>query len=395
MRNTLNNIIDRVVKNVLNEATVSQFKMGDSIVIPGDETYGRKVLRDRYKMNPDDFEYIGAGKFVYKMKPKKTNAGMKKKPKFKSQDLGKKDGETSEEYLDRVKQVNQKFAQMDGEIEGEEWRPIENKGRYFKGNADFSKDFEVSNMGRVRVIDLEDPMRSIITSGYDAPNKKARQITIRIPGMRTTPPLHTLVADAWLPEPPGGIEKYYVAHIDGDYHNNRADNLEYRPKKRSGNISDIEEPTVEMPLPESVRRIIKEGVRRALNEVSGWTLEKDDVTWVNDAESGASDKAWMVRLWSGSGYYLPAFGAYATSEEDALEKVVAYLDQEGDDSFFCDDYVEQMKEELAQEGKDDEDIWQEIDEQFCYVDSTMDGGGCHYVLWENLAVYPYDEKRFR
>ena len=267
MRNTLNNIIDKVVKNVLNEATVPQFKMGDSIVIPGDETYGRKVLRDRYKMNPDDFEYIGAGKFVYKMKPKKTNAGMKKKPKFKSQDLGKKDGETSEEYLDRVKQVNQKFAQMDGEIEGEEWRPIENKGRYFKGNADFSKDFEVSNMGRVRVIDLEDPMRSIITSGYDAPNKKARQITIRIPGMRTTPPLHTLVADAWLPEPPGGIEKYYVAHIDGDYHNNRADNLEYRPKKRSGNISDIEEPTAEMPLAESkLRRMIKESVRRALNE---------------------------------------------------------------------------------------------------------------------------------
>lgn len=142
----------------------------------------------------------------------------------------------------------------------------------------------------------------------------------------------------------------------------------------------------------TVKKVLKEN---KINEVSGWTLEKDDVTWVNDAESGASDKAWMVRLWPGSGYYLPAFGAYASSEEDALEKVVAYLDQEGDDSFFCDDYVEQMKEELAQEGKDDEDIWQEIDEQFCYVDSTMDGGGCHYVFWENLSVYPYDEKRFR
>lgn len=149
------------------------------------------------------------------------------------------------------------------------------------------------------------------------------------------------------------------------------------------------------PQESELNEMISKIVKRTLNEVSGWTLEKDDVAWVNDAESGASDKAWMVRLWSGSGYYLPAFGAYATSEEDALEKVVAYLDQEGDDSFFCDDYVEQMKEELAQEGKDDEDIWQEIDEQFCYVDSTMDGGGCHYVLWENLAVYPYDEKRFR
>ena len=78
-----------------------------------------------------------------------------------------------------------------------------------------------------------------------------------------------------------------------------------------------------------LRRMISETVRRALNEVSGWSLEKDDVTWVNDAESGGSDKAWMVRLWTGSGYYLPAFGAYASSEEDALEKVIAYLDKEG------------------------------------------------------------------
>ena len=91
-----------------------------------------------------------------------------------------------------------------------------------------------------------------------------------------------------------------------------------------------------------LRHMISESVKRALNEVQGWSLEKEDVTWVNDAESGASDKAWMVRLWTGSGYYLPAFGAYASSEQDALEKVVAYLDQEGNDSFFCDDYVEEI-----------------------------------------------------
>lgn len=38
----------------------------------------------------------------------------------------------------------------------------------------------------------------------------------------------------------------------------------------------------------TVKRVLKEN---KINEVSGWTLEKDDVTWVNDAESGASDKA--------------------------------------------------------------------------------------------------------
>lgn len=144
-----------------------------------------------------------------------------------------------------------------------------------------------------------------------------------------------------------------------------------------------------------IRGIVRESVKRVLNEVSGWTLEKDDVTWVNDSESGASDKAWMVRIWPGSGYYLPAFGAYATSEQDAVEKVVAYLDQEGDDSFFCDENVEEMKEELAQEGKDQEEIWKEIDNEFCYVDATMDGADePHYLFWENLSVYPYDKKRF-
>lgn len=142
----------------------------------------------------------------------------------------------------------------------------------------------------------------------------------------------------------------------------------------------------------TVKKVLKEN---KINEVSGWTLEKDDVTWVNDAESGASDKAWMVRLWPGSGYILPAFGVYASSEEDALEKVVAYLDQEGDDSFFCDDYIDQMREELAQEGKDEEEIDEQIHEMFCYVDATMDGGECHYVFWENLSIYPYDEKKFR
>ena len=96
-----------------------------------------------------------------------------------------------------------------------------------------------------------------------------------------------------------------------------------------------------------------------------------------------------------SGYYLPAFGAYASSEEDALEKVVAYLDQEGDDSFFCDDYIGQMREELAEDGYNEEEIDEQIQEMFCYVDATMDGGECHYVFWENLRVYPYDEKRFR
>lgn len=144
-----------------------------------------------------------------------------------------------------------------------------------------------------------------------------------------------------------------------------------------------------------LHQIIKETVKKALNEVQGWDLEKDDVTWVNDEESGYG-KSWMVRLWTGSGYFLPAFAAYASSEEDALEKVVAYLDKEGNEDFFADEYVQQQIDDLRQEGMDDEEIDNEIDSSFLYVDATMDGASdTHYVWLENLQVYPYDEKRFR
>ncbi len=262
MKYLISEIVNKVVKSVINEAN---FKMGDSIVIPGSESIGRKVIRLKYGMNPDDFEYVGNGKFVYKVKQKKTNPRVKA-PKFRSQDLGRKEGETEQEYLERVREVNPKFAEVEGEIPGEEWRPIVNKGRYFSGNTDYTKAYEVSNMGRIRIIDFEDPMRSRISSGYDAPRRNARNFHLDLPGFKTTPPIHTLVADAWLPEPEGGIENYDVEHIDGNYHNNRADNLRYVLKKgRHGRKARTEMPT-ETPLAESFRRMVKESVRRALNE---------------------------------------------------------------------------------------------------------------------------------
>ena len=132
-----------------------------------------------------------------------------------------------------------------------------------------------------------------------------------------------------------------------------------------------------------------------INEVMGWDLEKDDVAWVNGEDDGT--KAYMVRIWPGSGYYLPAFAAYSfNGEGEALEKVVAWLEQNGDDSYFCDEYVAEMKEELEAEGKDEEEIDNEIDYTFTYVDATEFGAEePHYVFSENLQVYPYDEKRFR
>lgn len=138
-----------------------------------------------------------------------------------------------------------------------------------------------------------------------------------------------------------------------------------------------------------------EAVKSVLTEVSGWDLEEGDVTWVNDEESG--DKPYMVRIWTGKGYYLDAFAAYAFSEEHALDEVVVWLEKnEPDNSWFADDEVASMREELESEGRDEEEIDEEIDQNYYYVDATMEGASKpHYIRLENLSIYPYDKSKFK
>ena len=259
-------IVNNVLKKVLNEAQT--FKPGEAIVIRnGNEAMGRKIIQTHYGLNPDDFEFVGGGKFIYKPK-RRGSARQKPKKEF----LGRKEGESEQEYLDRIRQLNKKFVDAENEIEGEEWRPVVNTGRYRSGNTDYTRSHEVSNMGRLRTIDYKDPMRSRISTGYDAPSRKARQFHLDAKTAdgeweKTTPPVHTMVADAWLDKPEGNIADYDVEHIDGNYHNNRADNLRYVLRKgRRGRKANAGIPT-ETPFAESIRRMIKESVRRTLNEM--------------------------------------------------------------------------------------------------------------------------------
>ena len=156
-----------------------------------------------------------------------------------------------------------------------------------------------------------------------------------------------------------------------------------------------------------LHKVIVESVKRCLNEVSGWTLEKGDIRWANEVDpedeqeyyeryAGNGDnyagiKPYLVQLWQGSGYQLMSFGAWATSAEHALEVVVAYIEKEGWDFLFCDEEVEQEMEEMRAEGKDDEEIWQEIDNWAYHVDATMEGASQpHYVYTENLQIKIYN-----
>ena len=101
-------IVNNVLKKVLNEAQT--FKPGEAIVIRnGNEAMGRKIIQRHYGLNPDDFEFVGGGKFIYK--PKRRGGAVRQaKLKKEKEFLGRKEGESEQEYLDRIRQLNKKFV---------------------------------------------------------------------------------------------------------------------------------------------------------------------------------------------------------------------------------------------------------------------------------------------
>ena len=255
MKNELYRIIKESVKRAMNE----DIKKGDVFRMDVPERMARKILAQKYGVSPDDFKFDGFKTYTYT--PAKRAA---KKKEY----LGRGKDESHEDYANRVRKLNKNFADAETEIEGEEWRPLSNTGRYFGGNTDYTKSHEISNMGRVRTIDYKDPMRSRISTGYDAPTRNARQFhldTVDDSGksFKTTPPIHTMVADAWLDEPEGGRDMYDVEHIDGDYNNNRASNLRYRVRKGNRGAT----------LENRIHRIIKESVNNILLEASDPTAK--------------------------------------------------------------------------------------------------------------------------
>lgn len=264
-------IINESIRKVLNE---EELKSGQTFRLPFAGPKGMKILSQKYGVPPTDFYYDQANNyFVYK--PKKRP----KQKKFK----GKPEGMSDEEYLEIIRQVNPKFATKEGEIEGEEWRPVPNPGLYFGGEADFSKRYEVSDHGRIRVINFADPMRSRISNGYYTPQKSSMAFTMHSKldngqKLRTTPNLHNMVAAAFLDPPEGDLSQYVVRHKDGDWTNNHKDNLEY-VKKDFLKSSSINNKEIGESMKRTIRltendlhKVIKESVKRVLRE---WQFDND------------------------------------------------------------------------------------------------------------------------
>lgn len=110
----------------------------------------------------------------------------------------------------------------------EEWRPIEG----------FEGCYEVSSEGRVRslsrtIIRRDGKPLTLHGMVLDAkPNSRGYpRVTLSAQGHPAWRTVHSLVAAAFLPLPPGpigsGIDEYTVNHKDGDKTNNRVINLEY------------------------------------------------------------------------------------------------------------------------------------------------------------------------
>lgn len=147
---------------------------------------------------------------------------------------------------------------------------------------------------------------------------------------------------------------------------------------------------------ESVNKILSEEFRkRKLNEVSGWDLEEDDVNWVNDENDG--NKAFLVGLWPGSGYLLVHYGVYSFGgEEEALEKVVAWVEENQPDMLADEDYHNAVKEMVEDDGMTEEEAREELDGTFLYIDGTRYGASePHYIYLENLKIKPMKDANFR
>lgn len=140
-----------------------------------------------------------------------------------------------------------------------------------------------------------------------------------------------------------------------------------------------------------LRRIVKESVKKMLNEWSfqkfGYFSDIEDWPMVNDENDGTD--LYKVSIWSGVGYGLDCFRVWSDSDDfmEILEKVVAYLDREGDKSLFIDDDVDKEIEKLESEGYSEDEIQDKIEDWACYVDATEYGASePHFVFWENLGV---------
>lgn len=120
------------------------------------------------------------------------------------------------------------------------------------------------------------------------------------------------------------------------------------------------------------------------------------MTLVNTESDG--DKLYIVKLWWGSGYILDCYNAYAFSDEEALNYVVAWIEKHDPKSLeTIDENANDYLQELVDEGEaaSIEEAYEHpyFQETYLWVDATREGAEQgHYIYNENLQIaeYPKD-----
>lgn len=217
--------LNRIIKEVINEALNDKPKKGEVFKVGGNNPYMlAKIIAKKHGLRAEDFNFDGIN-LIYNPKTKS--------PRRK---ISKPDDMPIEEYYRKYVLPNKpELEAEDSKYSDEEWRPVQNIGRYFKGLVDYSNAYEVSNYGRLKIINLEDAIKSRIYTGYDASTRGSIQAHLNVRDengdlRQTTGFLGNIVADAFLE--PHDPKKFMVRHKDGNYANNHVDNLEWVPRTR-------------------------------------------------------------------------------------------------------------------------------------------------------------------
>ena len=119
------------------------------------------------------------------------------------------------------------------------------------------------------------------------------------------------------------------------------------------------------------------------------TESDENIPVINTEDYG--DKLYLIGLWWGSGYVLNQYKAYAFDTEEALNYVVAYLEQLDPELLErVDNYAESSLMEIAmEEGISEEEAEEtpEFQELYMYVDATTEGAQrTHYIFSQNLKI---------
>ena len=228
--------LQSIIKRSINEsASVQPLKPGASFSII--QSFGTEktinIIAKKYGVNPKYF-IVKNGMIIYT--PHRTTA------KRQKTNISKPVNMSNEEYTNKVviPHMIEKGKEEFANLKDEEWRPLPNKGRYFRGELDPSEFVEVSNMGRVRIINCANGNKSKIGSGYYAPTRGAVQFHLNATDssgqpLRTTGFIANMIFDAFV-DPEGELDpnKVKIIYIDGNPRNCRLDNLDFEIGDKPG-----------------------------------------------------------------------------------------------------------------------------------------------------------------